>query len=96
MQIAHHRPTLIARRNRDGEAGASLVEYALLVALIAVVCITAVTFVGTSGSAKFNRTGSGIQGGPAPLPACNPATMHMHGDGTWHSNDVTDALVSCA
>ena len=31
----------------DDERGASLVEYALLVALIAVVCIVAVTFLGT-------------------------------------------------
>ena len=36
------------------ERGAALVEYALLVALIAVVCIVAVTAVGTKASAKFN------------------------------------------
>ena len=42
------------------EKGASLVEYALLVALIAVVCIVAVTFVGSQGSKKFNSVGSSL------------------------------------
>ena len=37
-----------------GERGASLVEYALLVALIAIVCIAAITFVGTNASTKFS------------------------------------------
>ena len=36
------------------DRGASLVEYALLVALIAVVCIVAVTFLGKSASRKFS------------------------------------------
>ena len=44
----------------DDERGASLVEYALLVALIAVVCIVAVTFLGNSAKGKFNTVGSSI------------------------------------
>ena len=44
----------------DDERGASLVEYALLVALIAVVCIVAVTFLGKSASSKFSGIGSSI------------------------------------
>ena len=44
----------------DTERGASLVEYALLVALIAVVCIIAVTFLGKNASSKFNTVGSSI------------------------------------
>ncbi len=44
----------------DDERGASLVEYALLVALIAVVCIVAVTFLGKSASSKFTNIGSSI------------------------------------
>ncbi|WP_426572971.1 Flp family type IVb pilin [Aquihabitans sp. McL0605] len=44
----------------DDERGASLVEYALLVALIAVVCIVAVTFLGSSAKSKFNTVGSSI------------------------------------
>jgi pilus assembly protein Flp/PilA len=42
------------------ERGASLVEYALLVALIAVVCIVAITFVGTAASTKFSSVGSNL------------------------------------
>jgi pilus assembly protein Flp/PilA len=42
------------------ERGASLVEYALLVALIAVVCIIAITFLGRSASSKFSDVGSAI------------------------------------
>jgi len=42
------------------ERGASLVEYALLVALIAVVCIIAIAFVGTAASTKFSSVGSNL------------------------------------
>ena len=44
------------------ERGASLVEYALLVALIAVVCIIAITFLGNSASDKFSTVGSAVGG----------------------------------
>ena len=44
----------------DTERGASLVEYALLVALIAVVCIAAVTLLGGKSSSKFKKVGSSI------------------------------------
>ncbi len=47
-----------ARFNDD--RGASLVEYALLVALIAVVCIAAVTFLGEAASSNFNDVGQSI------------------------------------
>ena len=47
-------------RFSDDDRGASLVEYALLVALIAVVCIVAVTFLGKSAKSKFNTVGSSI------------------------------------
>jgi pilus assembly protein Flp/PilA len=43
---------LQARFNTD-ERGAALVEYALLVALIAVVCIGALTLLGNGISSKF-------------------------------------------
>ena len=42
------------------ERGASLVEYALLVALIAVVCIAAVTLLGESADSKFSEVSSAI------------------------------------
>ena len=41
--------------------GASLVEYALLVALIAVVCIVAITVLGQVASSKFSSVGSSLQ-----------------------------------
>ena len=44
------------------DRGASLVEYALLVALIAVVCIVAVTFLGKKASSKFSSVGSAVAG----------------------------------
>jgi pilus assembly protein Flp/PilA len=43
------------------EEGASLVEYILLVALIAVVCIAAVTLLGTSAKQKFSTTATSIE-----------------------------------
>jgi pilus assembly protein Flp/PilA len=48
-----------ARFGRD-ERGASLVEYVLLVALIAVVCIAAIQLLGNSASSKFSDVGSSI------------------------------------
>ena len=42
------------------ERGASLVEYALLVALIAVVCIAAVTLLGGNAKNKFSEVGGSI------------------------------------
>lgn len=50
----------IQSRRAGDEDGASLVEYALLVALIAIVCIAAVTFVGSSASTKFSNVGSSL------------------------------------
>lgn len=44
------------------DRGASLVEYALLVALIAVVCIAAVTILGRNASEKFSSVGSAVGG----------------------------------
>jgi pilus assembly protein Flp/PilA len=48
------------RAHVDSERGASLVEYALLVALIAVVCIAAITLLGNSASTKFNDVGTSL------------------------------------
>ncbi|MBM4283674.1 MAG: Flp family type IVb pilin [Deltaproteobacteria bacterium] len=44
------------KRFLKDESGASMVEYGLLVALIAVVCIVAVTAVGTNLSTTFTNT----------------------------------------
>jgi pilus assembly protein Flp/PilA len=50
---------LQAHLRRD-ERGASLVEYVLLVALIAVVCIAALTLMGGSASDKLTSVGNSI------------------------------------
>ncbi len=51
-------PWVRARIKAKSELGASLVEYALLVALIAVVCIVGITFLGGRANDKFSSTGS--------------------------------------
>jgi len=44
----------------DTERGAALVEYALLLALIGVVCIVALTTLGNKASSKFNNVGNSL------------------------------------
>ena len=51
---------LHAAHEAKSERGASLVEYALLVALIAVVCIAAVTLLGGAADDKFSSVASAI------------------------------------
>ena len=53
--------TIRLRLSRE-EEGASLVEYALLVALIAVVCIAAIALIGNEASSKLSVTGESIGG----------------------------------
>jgi pilus assembly protein Flp/PilA len=52
-------PYVRARIAHD-ERGASLVEYALLVALIAIVCLVAIAFLGSSASQRFSSVGSSV------------------------------------
>ena len=54
------------RRLRREQRGASLVEYALLVALIAIVAITAVELTGTKVTSAFNTIAGKLP--PAPTP----------------------------
>lgn len=42
------------------ERGAALVEYALLLALIAVLCIVALSFLGGKASTKFTNIGNSL------------------------------------
>lgn len=51
---------IVTRTGIKSERGASLVEYALLVALIAVVCIAAVTLLGRNASSKFSDVASAV------------------------------------
>jgi len=52
--------TWLRARFADSERGASLVEYALLVALIAVVCIVAIQILGREASETFNSVGKSM------------------------------------
>ncbi len=54
------------RRGRD-DRGASLVEYALLVALIAVVAFLSLRFFGGARNNSLSRSGSAIVGGMVSL-----------------------------
>lgn len=45
------------------ESGATLVEYGLLLALIALVCITVLTTLGTNVSGKFNSVATSVGAG---------------------------------
>jgi pilus assembly protein Flp/PilA len=49
-----------ARNFVRGEEGATMVEYGLMVALIAVVCIAAVTLIGTNINTKFGAVNTGL------------------------------------
>ena len=49
-------------KTEDGERGATATEYALLVALIAIVIAVAVTFFGSNLSVFFHNIGSTVAG----------------------------------
>ena len=52
--------TTLQSRFSSDEEGASLVEYALLVALIAVVALVAIQFVGETISDEFDTVGNSL------------------------------------
>ena len=55
------------RRAERSEDGAGLVEYVLLLSLIAVVCIVSVAYFGTRVNSRFSTVGSSVgvaTGGP--------------------------------
>ncbi len=64
MDMVKHFQNVIApwMRARFGtsERGAALVEYALLLALIAVFCVVALTFLGGEAAEKFSDVGNSI------------------------------------
>ena len=65
MDLFVLRTWLQARFRRD-ERGANLVEYLLLVSLIAIAVIGAVKFLGGQFSPKFNQAGSQISTASGP------------------------------
>lgn len=64
----------IRSRHEGEDLGASLVEYALLIALIAVVCLGALTFIGRSASSKYSHFGHCWD--KAGTPAANMTDCH--------------------
>ena len=52
----------LINRFRKEEEGAALVEYGMLVGLIAVICVVAVTTLGTEVSQAFSKIASGLAG----------------------------------
>ena len=44
------------------EDGPTAVEYAVMLALIVVVCIAAITAIGSSANTTFSKVGSAVQG----------------------------------
>jgi pilus assembly protein Flp/PilA len=59
VEIARYLAHMCRIRN---ERGASLVEYAFLVALIAIVCLAAVVFFGQSTSGRYSNVASQVGG----------------------------------
>lgn len=54
--------TFIARLRREDEEGQTLVEYGLLLALIAIIVIVALIFLGPIVSQIFQNVGDNLQG----------------------------------
>jgi pilus assembly protein Flp/PilA len=52
--------TNTAKKFFQGEEGATMVEYGLMLALIAVVCVTAVGLIGTTLNTKFGAVNTAI------------------------------------
>lgn len=61
MAVTIHQLLFRRGRRRGVDDGASLVEYALLVALIAIVCLAAVLFFGEETSNSFSSTADSIR-----------------------------------
>ena len=58
-----HKPSFKRHADRD-ERGASLVEYALLLALIAAVCIVAVSLMGNNLTHSYSKDASSVAATP--------------------------------
>jgi pilus assembly protein Flp/PilA len=60
MNLTILKTWLTARLHIDSERGATMVEYVLILALIAIVVIAVVTALGGSVSKKFSQASSGL------------------------------------
>jgi Flp pilus assembly pilin Flp len=63
----------IARLRAAGDRGASSVEYAFLVSLIAVVIIAAVYLLGGHEKCMYNNAANAMPTGSSPAPSSSPA-----------------------
>lgn len=72
-QDAHETDRSTPGVSRAAEVGASLVEYALLLALIAIVCVGAVGYFGGASGGSLDRSGDCIKSSQSgtPRPDCN-------------------------
>lgn len=61
LQLLHIHILQLLNRFRRDDQGAALVEYGILVGLIAVICIAAVVIVGTQVSTAFSKIASALQ-----------------------------------
>ena len=59
MPLHHYLAARLAALAKS-ERGASVVEYSLLLALIAVVCISAITFLGGETAESYSRIGTSL------------------------------------
>ena len=60
--IKHFISTLVARFQSEDEEGQTLVEYGLLLALIAIIVIVALLFLGPIVSSIFSNVGTQLEG----------------------------------
>ena len=60
MDLNMFKTWVMARFHIDSEGGATMVEYVLILALIAIVVIAIVTALGKSVSGKFSQASSGL------------------------------------
>ena len=60
MTTQRHIRHWLERLGRAAERGASLVEYAFLIALIAVVCIVAMRYLGEETGEKYSDVGNSV------------------------------------
>lgn len=58
----------LIRKLRRSEDGVTAIEYGLIAALVAVVLITALTTLGTSLSAGFNKIANSVDSAVSPAP----------------------------
>src|SRR4051812_24821055 len=81
-----------AKFNMGDERGASMVEYGLLLALIAVIAIVAVKALGTGVSSKFNDVKNSLSSNSGLwITESRPAPIHGAGLGAFPPDSVSES-----